>query len=423
MRRKLWSWALYDWANNGFFTPIQTFVFAAYFARSVAENPETGTAMWGSMLGIAGLAVGLGGPLLGAVADQSGRRKPWIAVFTLLCVASTMLLWLVRPEAAWAWPALVLVCLGTIGAESSMIFYNAMLPDLAPPGRLGRWSGWGWGLGYVGGLLCLLLALFGFINADPWFALPREGAEHVRSIGPLAAGWYLVFALPLFLWVPDAPASGRAPMDCVRAGLRQIRDSLHNVRAHRHIMLFLLARMLYNDGLTTMFAFGGIYAAGTFGLSTEEVIWFGVGLNITAGLGAAVFSWLDDRLGARATILASLAGLIVPGLVILTTESLAVFWIFGLLLGIFVGPVQASSRSWLARTAPLELRAQMFGLFALSGKLTSFAGPLLVGWVTLLAGSQRWGMSMVILMYILGALVLLGVPRADQVRPRVETKE
>ncbi|WP_022661204.1 MFS transporter [Paucidesulfovibrio longus] len=423
MRRKLWSWALYDWANNGFFTPIQTFVFAAYFARSVAESPETGTALWGNMLGAAGLIVGLGGPLLGAVADQSGRRKPWIAAFTLLCAVPTVLLWFVLPDPSWIWPALILVCLGTIGGEAAMIFYNAMLPDLVPPERMGRWSGWGWGMGYVGGLLCLLLALYGFINENPWFALPRAAAEHVRIIGPLGAAWYLVFALPLFLWTPDAPSKGRALGACVRSALAQIRDSVRDVRSHRHIVRFLLARMLYNDGLATMFAFGGIYAAGTFGMTPKEVILFGIGLNVTAGLGAGLFAWLDDRVGARATILVSLAGLILPGVVILLTESRTVFWIFGLLLGIFVGPVQASSRSWLARTAPGELRAQMFGLFALSGKLTSFAGPLLVGWVTLLAGSQRWGMSTVIMMYILGALVMLGVPRAADIRPPVQTKE
>lgn len=416
MRRELWSWALYDWANNGFFTPIQTFVFAAYFAGAVAANPETGTALWGNMLGIAGLTVGLGGPLLGAVADQHGRRKPWVAAFTLLCVSATALLWFVRPSPDCVWFALVLVCLGTIGAEAAMIFYNAMLPDLVSPQRMGRWSGWGWGLGYVGGLTCLLLALFGFIQEPAWVALPRTGAEHIRSIGPFSALWYLVFALPLFLWTPDTAGSGRPFTSCMASGFAQFRASLRNVRAHKHIVRFLVARMLYNDGLTTMFAFGGIYAAGTFGLSTQEVIYFGIGLNITAGLGAVVFAWLDDRVGARATILLSLVGLIVPGLVILVTRSQALFWIFGLLLGIFVGPVQASSRSWLARVAPEELRAQMFGLFALSGKLTSFAGPLLVGWITLLAGSQRMGMSTVIMMYVLGALVMLGVPRADQMR-------
>ncbi|MEF2145701.1 MAG: MFS transporter [Desulfovibrionaceae bacterium] len=417
MQRKLWSWALYDWANNGFFTPIQTFVFAAYFTSAVAESPALGTAMWGNMLGFAGLAVGLGGPLLGAVADQSGRRKPWIAAFTLLCVVATALLWYVRPEPDWAFAALVLVCLGTIGAEASMIFYNAMLPDLVPPTRMGRWSGWGWGLGYVGGLLCLLLALYGFINEGAWFALPRGAAEHVRSIGPLAALWYLLFALPLFFWTPDAPRSGRPWRECLRSGLAQVRDSLRNLRGHRHILRFLLARMIYNDGLTTMFAFGGIYAAGTFGMSTKEVILFGIGLNVTAGLGAGLFAWMDDRVGARATILWSLAGLVLPGVAILLVQSKLLFWIFGLFLGIFVGPVQASSRSWLARVAPGELRAQMFGLFALSGKLTSFAGPLLVGWVTLATGSQRWGMSTIIMMYVLGGLLMLAVPRADQIKP------
>ncbi|MGE4553636.1 MAG: MFS transporter [Desulfovibrionaceae bacterium] len=414
--RGLWSWALFDWANSGFFTLIQTFVFAAYFTRSVAADQTVGTAQWGNMLGAAGLVIGLGGPVLGAVADRCGRRKPWIAAFSALNIAATALLFLVRPDPGWTLFALVCAGLGTVGAEYASIFYNAMLPDLAPPERLGRWSGWGWGLGYAGGLLALILSLYGFVLPPAFFGVSQAAACNVRAVCLLSAAWYLVFSLPFFARTPDAPATGLGLPAAARQGLRQLRESLRRVRRSRSIALFLLARMVYNDALATMFAFGGIYAAGTFGLGPAEVIAFGIGLNVTAGLGCLVFGWVDDALGSRRTILVSLAALTGLGLVMLLTTSLAWFWGCGLGLGVFVGPVQASSRTWLARVAPEERRNEMFGLFALSGKVTSFAGPLLVGWLTWISGSQRVGMGAVIALFAAGLLLMLPVPRAAVAR-------
>ncbi|QGY40061.1 MFS transporter [Pseudodesulfovibrio cashew] len=414
--RALRAWALYDWANSGFAALIQTFVFAAYFAKGVAANETVGTALWGNMMGAAGLVIGLGGPLLGAVADRTGRRKPWLALFTGLCIAATGLLWFVRPDTACVPLALLLAGIGTVGSEYAMIFYNAMLPGLAEPEAVGRWSGWGWGLGYAGGLVLLVIALYGFVQPGAWFGIPHEEALHVRAVMPLTAAWYLLFCLPLFLFSPDA-GDRRIPLgQAIREGAAQIKSSLGNVRRYRHIALFLLARMFYNDGLATLFAFGGIYAAGSFGMSPSEVILFGIGLNVTAGLGAAGFAWMDDKVGPRRTILVSLACLTICCGLILTITNLTLFWIFGLAVGIFVGPVQASSRSYLARTAPAELRGEMFGLFALSGKLTSFMGPLLVGWLTLASGSQRVGLSSVIVLFAVGLAGMFFVPRAVQTK-------
>ena len=412
--RALWSWAMYDWANSGFAALVQTFVFAAYFARAVAENETLGTAQWGNMMGVAGLIIGLGGPVLGAVADRSGRRKPWLVVFTGLCIGATGLLWFVQPDVSFVWLALILAGVGTIGSEYAMIFYNAMLPDLASPKSVGRWSGWGWGLGYAGGLVLLIIALYGFVEQGSWFGVTHDGAMHVRAVMPLTAVWYLIFCLPLFFFSPDSPSTGVPLGKAVGQAFTQLRDSIREIRKYRDIAVFLLARMLYNDGLTTMFAFGGIYAAGTFGMGPSEIIIFGIGLNLTAGLGAASFAWLDDHIGPRKTILISLVGLITTGAGILLVESISLFWIFGLSLGIFVGPVQASSRSYLARVAPTELRNEMFGLFALSGKLTSFIGPFLVGWLTLYTGSQRIGMSSVITLFVLGLVGMLFVPAANK---------
>jgi UMF1 family MFS transporter len=406
------SWALYDWANSAFFAVIQTFVFATYFIQSVTTNTTVGTTEWGNTIGAAGVVVAIIGPGLGALADQLGRRKPWILGFSLLCIGATAALWFVRPEANFVFLALVLVFIGTIGSEWAIIFYNAMLPDLASKGRVGRLSGWAWGLGYAGGLVCLLVALFGFIKADvPPFGLSNISSGPVRATFVLVAVWYLVFSLPLFLKTPDTPQSDTKFFSAIQKGWRQLTDSLKQVKRYRSILIFLIARLVFIDALATVFAFGGIYAAGTFNMTASEVLLFGVGLNLTAGIGAAVFAWIDDWLGSRTTILISLAGLMVFSVIVLLVHSVTCFLIGGLLLGIFVGPVQAASRTYMARIAPNHLKNEMFGLMAFSGKVTAFIGPFLVGWITYFSGSQRIGMSIIVVMFLAGFLILLKVPK------------
>ncbi|MDX1635630.1 MAG: MFS transporter [Marinobacter sp.] len=409
--RALWAWALYDWANSAFFTIILTFVFARYFSEAVVGDEVAGTEYWGNIVGITGIGIAILAPVLGAIADQSGRRKPWLVAFTGLCVVATAMLWFVTPDASQFWQAAFWVGLGIIGAEFAFIFYNAMLPGLAPAEKLGRWSGWGWGLGYVGGVVSLVVALFGFVQVEPGFwGLDRDQAEHVRATFVLVAVWYLVFALPLFLLTPDQARTGLSPAQAVRAGLGQLRESLAQVRRYRTILRFLVARMLYTDGLATIFTFGGVYAAGTFDMSTSQVLQFGIALNVTAGLGALGFAWVDDALGGRNTILLALAGLALSCGAILMVEDVFWFWVFGMTLGIFVGPLQAASRSHLARVSPEHLRNQMFGLFAFSGKATAFAGPLLVGAVTAATDSQRWGMSTILVFLLVGFALMLTIP-------------
>ncbi|ERS10059.1 MFS transporter [Marinobacter sp. EN3] len=413
-KRALWSWALYDWANSAFFTIILTFVFAQYFSVSVIQDEVAGTRAWGNIVGIAGVVIAILAPILGAVADQSGRRKPWLISFTLLCVISSAMLWTVTPDQSQFWTAALWVGLGTLGAEFAFIFYNSMLPDLARPERTGRWSGWAWGLGYVGGIASLVVALYGFIEADgTFFNLDRDAAEHVRATFVLVAGWYLVFALPAFFFIPDRPSTGLSLGAATRAGLAQLKQSIAHVRQYRDIVRFLVARMLYTDGLATIFTFGGVYAAGTFNMSPTEVLQFAIALNVTAGLGALGFAWIDDALGGRNTILLSLLGLGCSAFAILVVDGATAFWIWGMILGIFVGPLQSASRSHLARVAPPHLQTQMFGLFAFSGKATAFAGPLLVGWVTSVTDSQRWGMSTILLFLLIGFVLMLKVPATE----------
>ncbi len=416
-RLALVSWSLYDWANSAFPTIIITFVFAAYFTKAVAESPVLGTAQWGWAISLAGLFIALLSPVLGAIADQTGRRKPWLSTFTVLCIVATAMLWFVQPSPDYVLWALVFVGLATVAFDFAMVFYNAMLPALAPRDRLGRWSGWGWAAGYAGGLACLVVALICFVQAEaPWFGLEKETAEHVRVTTLLVAVWFAVFSLPLFLFTPDRKATGVSFATAVRDGIKTLVGSLRNIRRYRVIARFLIARMIYTDGLNTLFIFGGVYAVGTFAMSVAEVIRFGIALNITAGLGAAAFAWVDDRIGPVRTILIALAALILLGGVLLTVESKDLFWTIGLALGVFVGPVQAASRSMMARLAPVELQTEMFGLYALSGKVTAFLGPFLVGWVTLLFDSQRLGMATIFVFFALGLLILFPLRRVPMGR-------
>ena len=408
--RAIFSWCLYDWANSGFPTVIITFVFSAYFARAVAADTMSGTALWGHALAVSALLVAVAGPVFGAIADQTGKRKPWLGAFTALTVAATALLWFAAPDPGFVFWALGFFVLANIGYEMAAVFYNAMLPEIAPPSRVGRISGWSWGLGYMGGLFCLALTLLLFVQAErPVFGLDKEAAEHVRIVGPMVALWFAVFAVPLFLAVPDRATTGIRPGEAVRAGLRTLIETIRAVRAHANIARFLAARLLYVDGMNTMFAFGGIYAAGTFDMSIEEIIQFGIALNVTAGLGAAVFAWADDIMGPKRVVQIALIGLIALGAPLLLVESKTAFWLLALPLGIFMGPAQAASRSLMARMAPAEIRTEMFGLYAFSGRVTAFVGPALLAWATLAFESQRAGMTTVVVLLAGGLAILCTV--------------
>ena len=406
-RRALFSWCLFDWANSAFPTVITTFVFATYFTTTVAESTIAGTAAWGHAQSLAALIIALLGPALGAIADRGGRRKPWLLAFTALCVAACVGLWFTQPERGDVIWALTFVVLGTVGFEIGMVFYNALLPEIAAPERLGRLSGWGWGMGYAGGMACLSVALVGFIQTDaPWFGLAAGTAEPVQATTLLVAAWVSLFALPLFLWTPDKPR-GERTLEALRNGLVTLVNTLCNIRRYAQTARFLLARMIYIDGLNTLFAFGGIYAAGTFGMALEEVILFGIAINVTAGIGAACFAWLDDNIGPKRTILIALGGLIWFGGALLLASGKVWFWALALPLGLFVGPGQAASRSFMARLAPPHMRAEMFGLFAFSGKVTAFLGPLFLAWATLAFDSQRAGMATIIVFLAVGFVLLL----------------
>ena len=298
--RTIVSWCLFDWANSPHPTIIVTFVFAAYFSQAVVGDEILGSFLWSQAITAAGLLVALLGPIVGAIADQGGRFRVWNGSLTAVCLVATAALWLVTPEESSIPLAMVAVAVATLCFELVTVFYNSSLGTVAPPDRVGRISGWGWGSGYIAAILCLVLCLLVFVQADtPPFGLDTDAAEHVRVTALVVVAWWILFGWPYYLWVPDPPGEAKRVGDAVRSGLVSLYTTLRNLRQHRNTAMFLLARMLYADGLATLFQFGGLYAAGTFGMSFAEIIQFGIAMNVTAGLGAFAFAWFDDRLGSR----------------------------------------------------------------------------------------------------------------------------
>jgi UMF1 family MFS transporter len=433
------SWIFFAWAAEPFFTLITTFVFAPYFATHVASDPVSGQSLWGFATAAAGLLIALLSPVLGAIADASGRRKPWIAAFGVLLVTGSGLMWFGKPgDVSVILPLLLAYGIATIGVEFATVFNNSMMPTLVPPDQIGRLSGTGWATGYVGGIFSLILVL-GFLAADPGtgrtlfgftplFGLDPVTHQGDRITGPLTGIWFIIFVLPMFLLTPDYPAKQRW-RQALREGLKDLRQTLAELPKQKSLAAFLLANMIYTDGLVSLFAFGGIYAAGTFGWNTIQIGTFGILLAIAGTLGAWLGGKLDDKLGPKRVIAGSMMILLLSIVAILLVNKDSIFFIavappapggalfagsaerayllLGCLIGAAGGPLQAASRTLLIHMAPKDRIAQYFGLFALTGKVTSFIGPLLIGLITAVTESQKAGMAVLVLFFVAG-LVLLG---------------
>ncbi|HVR43079.1 MAG TPA: MFS transporter [Thermoanaerobaculia bacterium] len=413
-RREILAWAVYDVGNSAFTTLIVTFIYSAYFTQAIADDPDRGAIFWSRAVNLSALAVVILSPIAGAMADLSGRKKRFLMGATLLCIVPTALLFF--PHRGDVMAALILFAIANVGFEAGYVFYNAFLPEVSTRDTIGRVSGLGQGLGYFGGLACLVLAL-GMVRG--W--VPSAGDLHVRSTNLLVAAWFALFAVPLFLIVrerPPAAAAGPAPplSEIVRIAFRRVVGTVRHLKGYREAAKLIVARMIYNDGLVTIFSFASIFAAATFGLTTEQLIVFGIAINVVSGVGSFLLGPVTDRIGGKRTILITLVVLIAATILGATARSLPVFWVSALLLGAMVGPNQAASRSLLALLTPEEKHAEFFGFFAFSGKLASVLGPLLYGIVLEITRSQRAAMASILVFFVAGMAVLITV--RDPVRPR-----
>ncbi len=394
------AWCLFDWAITPFPTIVSTFIISNYFAKAIAPDPTIGSAEWSFMIAVAGIVIAILSPPMGAIADRMGHAKRGIAFSLMTVILAASLLWFAKPDPWFALPVLIVSGAGVVAMELGLLFYNALLPGVAPTHRLGRISGWGWASGYAGGIVSMVAAL-GLIAV-----FPHTDAANIRINGPLAALWAAVFGWPLFFLVPDVRTTGLKATTAIRQGLVDLRHTFSNLRTTPQLTWFLVAQAIYRDGITTILAVGGLYAGGTFGLGFNELVIFGIGLNVTAGLGAAGFAWLDDWIGSKRTIMLSITGLIVFGLGIVLAHDKTWFFGFALALGAFIGPTQASSRSLAVRLSPVGQVGKVFGLYALTGRAVSFVGPTIFGWVTATTHSQRAGLA-AILVLLLGGLGVL----------------
>lgn len=440
-RRGIAGWMMFDWAAQPFFTVVITFIFGPYFVSQLAGDPDLGQAWWGYTVAVSGLVIAILSPVLGSIADVIGPRKPWIAAFAAVKVLALVGLWWAAPGTPLIY-AFVLVILASVAAEFSIVFNDSMMPRLVSPADVGRISNIAWGLGYLGGMIALIVVITlmagnpetgkTLIGIDPIFGLDPATGEGARATGPLAAIWYLVFVLPMFLFTPDVYRTASVS-HAVKTGLADLAGTIREARQRAGILRFLVARMIYQDGVNGLLALGGTFAALMFGWQTMEIGIFGIILNVIAIGGCLWASRLDMKLGSKAVVLMALVALLAAtigiistgpgftlfGLVPLELEDSGglfgtpaekVYILFGLLIGISFGPVQASSRSYLARSVHPDEAGRYFGLYALAGRATSFLAPFSVATVTLWTGSARAGMAALVAFFVIGLVLLWLTP-------------
>jgi len=422
-KKVVFSWSLYDFANQPFTTLVITFIYGTFFTTVIADNEINGTMLWSRGISITGLIVAFLSPIMGAIADKGGYRKLYLILWTWVCIIATSILWF--PKEGQVFFALTVFIIANISFEMGGVFCNAFLPDIAPKEKIGRISGYGWSLGYVGGLISLILALVLFIFPETTlFNLDKSSYQHIRITNVMVAIWFAMFSIPTFLFIKQSNIKGIPKKRLIIRAMKELKETYKQIKKYKQVIRFLLARLVYNDGLITIFAFGGIYAAGTFDFSMNEIMIFAIVLNVTAGTGSFLMGFLDDIIGSKMTIQISNIGLIIACLIaifspnreifninifslgVISITGKKMFWFSGILIGIFSGPNQSASRTLMARLVPKEKVNEFFGFFAFSGKATSFIGPLLLGYLTQIFNSQRYGVGVVFVLISIGAILL-----------------
>ena len=425
-KRTIFSWSIYDFANQPFTTLMVTFIYGTYFASSIVpgDNIEYGTVLWSRGIAITAIVVALISPLMGVVADKGGYRKIYFMFWTWMCVICSIISYFAGPGEVIK--ALFWFVLANIAFEMGGVFCNAYLPEIAPREKIGRISGYGWSFGYVGGLSALVISLILFVNPEiPAFGFSTENGENYRAINILCGIWLAVFSIPTFLWLKDSAIRKKLTTKLIKESYSELVVTFREIRRYKEVFRFLIARLLYNDGLITIFAFGGMYAKGEFGFSMQEILFFGIVLNVFAGIGAFLMGFLDDYVGGKKTIQISNIGLIVATIIAVSVPNrelfsisfpypviitgTTMFWFSGILIGLFSGPNQSSSRSLMARFTPKGKENEFFGFFAFSGKATAFIGPFLLGIFTQIFHSQRAGVAVVAILVFSGYMILRSV--------------
>jgi UMF1 family MFS transporter len=422
-RRMVLAWALWDWGSSAYSAVITSFVFGPYIVRGVVGDAQPAGLTANTWLGIANAAAGFLvaaiAPITGQRADAGGHRKRSLTIWSGLVIAVMLGMFSVKNDPSYLWIGLVLLATGAVFQEFAVVSYNAMLPQVSTPETIGRVSGFGWAMGYFGGIFLLLICYVGFIAPDVgWFGVTPTGGLNIRAVVVFSAVWFAVFAIPVLLAVPEKPPGPKRRRVSFFASYRLLLSDIKALfRRDRNAVYFLIASALYRDGLAAIFSFGAILAVSVYGLAQSSVLIFGIAANIVAALGALTMGAIEDRIGPKKVIMISLIGLITTSLILLFAHGITMFWIFGLILTLWVGPAQASSRAFMARLAPVGREGEMFGLYATTGRAASFLAP---GLFALFSGlfSDRVGIVGIALVLLAGTVALAGVksPPRQQVQ-------
>lgn len=432
---RILAWASWDWGSAAFNAVMTTFVFTVYLTSNAFGGEDRASAVLGTALAIAGLTIALLAPVTGQRSDAGGRRKLWLGVNTAAVALLTALCFFVFPQPEFLLLGVSLIALGNVFFEFAGVNYNAMLAQISTPQNIGRVSGFGWGAGYLGGIVALLIVLQLFVQPSfDWFGSSTQESLNIRLVAVFSALWFFIFALPVLFAVPELPRSSQAKRLGFLASYGLLIRRIKAIYATSpHTIYFLLASAIFRDGLAAVFTFGGIIAAGTFGFELPQVIFFAIFGNVVAAVGAVAGGFLDDRIGPKRVIIGSLAGLLIAGTFILVLGNgdyvflglawagSTTFWVFGLFLCLFVGPAQSSSRAYLARLAPHGESGELFGLYATTGRAVSFLAPALFTLSITVAAqfvapgeAQRWGILGIMVVLLAGLLVLLPVKSPDK---------
>ena len=406
--KKIFNFALYDFANSAFTTIIITFIFATYFAKQIAPNPVLGQSYWGWTIGLVGFFVAISGPFIGSFADKNNQILFFLRCFSLLCIFFTSLLWFAKPYENYLLYTLIIVGIANFFYELSLIFYNSLLKDISKNKNLGKSSGLGFALGYMGGIVILFISIKLFIdNENLPFGLSKEESQNIRATAILVGAWFLLFSIPFLFFFKKKIKKFK------KSSLSNFSDLKNLVwkRGLKTLGKFLIARMLYADGLNAIIIMGGIFAVGVFNLEIKELLILSVLMNVTALVGAVIGGIANDKYGSKIVIIISLLGLIFSSIIILFAYSKLLFFIMAAINGLFIGPIQSASRVIITTLLNNNNQGKGFGLFATSGKLTSFIGPLLVSTVTFLSDSQRIGFSSAIILLVIGLIILINIKK------------
>lgn len=422
-RRAVWSWAMWDWGTQPLNTVIITFVFSVYITSDAFGSENATSLALTVSTAASGLIVALVAPVLGQNSDRTGHTVRNLRWQTWAIAVLSAALFVVRPEQSFLWVGLGILGVASIVGEIANVNYYALLDDVATKDNVGRISGFGWGLGYLGGIIALLVLYFGFIQPEVGlFGVTNADGMDIRASMIVCGVWVVVFTLPTFLVLRDKPRPAVQRIGVV-ASYRRLGHSIAVLwRTNRQTLSFLAASALFRDGLAGVFAFGAVLAAGTFGFSAGSVIIFGAAANVIAGVSTMLFGLLDDRIGPRRVILISLGALVILGTAVffLHDRGQIIFWTFGMAMTAFVGPAQSASRSFLARLIPQGHAGEMFGLYATTGRVISFLSPVFFGGAILLGAAvtgqsetQYWGILGIVVILLAGFIVMWRVHDPD----------